>query len=417
MFLFTHISRHHNPSAVCEKGKIPSGKPVLKVMSRVCTTGLLLLFVSLLSASRAEANTWTKRMTSGTRPTERSTPAVAAINKSVYVFGGVKDDFGSFQNTFYNDLYRFDTSTDTWYKLSPQGSLPPARAFAASVGVEQRGLMFLFGGANYDPTFSNFIAYDDLWVYSVAKNTWKQLHPVNQGPVGRSRPNLWLVGNRLYLFGGITASFKTLNDLWVYELRTNAWTQVIPNGEKGAPPPRHEAQAGTKPRLGKLTLYGGETIDAKGNFQTLSDTWEFELNTNTWTQVTPIDAFNIAPPRNYGAAAVIGKALYLQGGDLPGGELGCGSPFAQNPTEELWRFDLVKHAWTQVKPDGDPPTRLKRTNSAKVGNQMYIFAGYDFQCSGGTGVGQIWNLDVYSYDPDGNRTVTTSSDRQEQSSP
>ncbi len=76
-----------------------------------------------------------------------------------------------------------------------------------------------------------------------------------------------------------------------------------------------------------------------------------------------------------------------------------GSPFQQNPTEELWRFDLVKRVWTQVQPDGDPLVRLKRTNAAKVGNQMYIFAGYDFQCSGGTGAGQIWNLDVYSYDP------------------
>ncbi|MBD2776491.1 kelch repeat-containing protein [Iningainema tapete] len=81
-----------------------------------------------------------RRITSRSRPTERSTPAVAALRESVYVFGGVKDDFSTFQNTFYNDLYRFDTSTDTWFLLSPKGSLPPARAFAASVAAEDRAL-------------------------------------------------------------------------------------------------------------------------------------------------------------------------------------------------------------------------------------------------------------------------------------
>lgn len=396
MFAQQKAARYRDRQVVCERAH---EKPAVWKRVSQHTVCLLLLLVSLLDSTHVLANTWTRRMTSGSRPTERSTPAVAALRKSVYVFGGVKDDFSTFQNTFYNDLYRFDTSTDTWFLLSPKGSLPPARAFAASVAAEDRGLVFLFGGANYNPTFSNFTAYNDLWVYNVAKNTWKQLQPVNTGPVGRSRPNLWIVGDRLYLFGGITASFNTLNDLWVYDQKTNAWTELVPNGTPSAPPPRHEALSGTQPRRDKLTVYGGETIDATGNFQApLNDTWEFDLRTNTWTEVTPTETFNINPARNYGSAAVIGNALYLHGGDLPGGERGCGSPFLQNPTEELWRFDLVKRVWTQVQPDGDPLVRLKRTNAAKVGNQMYIFAGYDFQCSGGNGPGQIWNLDVYSYD-------------------
>ncbi|GAA6616178.1 Kelch repeat-containing protein [Scytonema sp. NUACC26] len=383
-------AKYRNQQVVCGRKKV-RGTLMMGKMS------LLVLLILLLDASYALANTWTRRVTSGERPKERSTPAVATLHKSIYLFGGVKDDFSNFQNTFYNDLYRFNTSNDTWNLLTPQGILPPPRAFAASVGVEHRGLIFLFGGANYSPTFSNFITYDDLWVYNVAANTWKQLHPVNSRPVGRSRPNLWVVGDRLYLFGGFTASSTTLNDLWVYDIRTNTWTEIIPNGT--LPPARHEAQAGDRVQKGKLTVYGGETIDSTGNFQTLNDTWEFDLRTNTWKEVTPIDALNITPARNYGSATVINNNLFLHGGDLPGGETGCGSPFPQNPTEELWRFDLVKRIWTQVQPDGDPLVRLKRTNAAKVGNRMYIFGGYDFQCSNQTGLGQIWNLDVYSYEP------------------
>jgi len=44
---------------------------------------------------------------------------------------------------------------------------------------------------------------------------------------------------------------------------------------------------------------------------------------------------NIEPPRNYGAAAVVGTALYLHGGDVPGGQAGCGPPLPQNPTDQL----------------------------------------------------------------------------------
>lgn len=355
-----------------------------------------------LSASQAWGGTWTKRVTTGPRPSERSTPAVAALGQFVYVFGGVKDDFSTGVNAFYNDLHRFNTRNDTWEELSPMGGPPPARAFAASVGHEDRGLMLVVGGANYGPNFSNFIAYDDLWAYWAGQNRWTQIQALNQGPSGRSRPKAWLVDDRLYIFGGVNRFFRMLNDLWVYDLSTNTWTQLIPDGAPGSPAGRHEAQGGAEPRRGKLTLYGGENFDAMGHFQTLNDTWEFDLATNTWTNVTPAPENNIQPARNYGSAVIIANNMILQGGDLEGdGSSGCGAPFPQNVTDELWQFDLVRHVWMSLAPDGDALARIKRTNAVVVIGKMYIFSGYDFQCVNSTGPGQVWNLDVYSYDPTG----------------
>ena len=105
---------------------------------------------------------------------------------------------------------------------------------------------------------------------------------------------------------------------------------------------------------------------------------------------------NIDPARNYGATAVLGGALLLAGGDMPGGSSGCGSPFEQNPTRELWRFDLHRRAWQQLAPGGDVLPRLKRVAGAQVGGQMYVFSGFDFVCENGVG-GQVWNTDVYRY--------------------
>lgn len=365
--------------------------------------GALALPTTPASGGTARDGTFARRQVTGERPSERSTPAVAAIGESIYVFGGVKDDFRTNVNTFYDDLHRFDTRTDTWTKLAPAGPLPPARAFAASAADEVSRRTFVFGGATYGPLFVGFVAHDDLWAYSVDANSWTRLVGSTPGPSGRSRPNMWLVEGRLYVFGGITATFQTLDDLWAYDIAANAWTEIIPNGAAGSPPSRHEAQAGTVAVGGALTLYGGEAVDLLGGvfFEMLPDTWEFDLAEGAWRDVTPDPAHDVQPPRNYGAAAVVGNALYLYGGDVPGGSSGCGAPFPQNPTGELWRLDLVRHAWRRLAPAGDETVPLKRTNAAIVDRRMYIFAGFDFRCEEPTDPGQVWNLDVWSYEPPG----------------
>ncbi|WP_437597784.1 hypothetical protein WMF28_34345 [Sorangium sp. So ce590] len=93
---------------------------------------------------------------------------------------------------------------------------------------------------------------------------------------------------------------------------------------------------------------------------------------------------------------MIGSNLYLQGGD---GSSGCGAPFEQNPIEELWRYSPNNRKWTQLSPGGDPLVKLKRHVAAEVNGTMYVFSGWGFACDGDVGPGQLWNRDVYSFDP------------------
>jgi len=341
---------------------------------------------------------WTRLpFEAGAAPAARSAPVTVPLEGDVYLFSGVKDDFAAFQNTFFNDLYRFDVRTNTWAPLSPAGALPPARAFAAGVAVPLRRWVVVFGGAHYEPDFSGFTAYDDLWAYDLGTQAWRQLRSATPGPVGRSGPAMWLVADQLFVFGGIDAGFQPLNDLWRYDLHQRAWTQLVPNGAAGSPPPRHVAAVAPGVQAGRLTLYGGETATAQG-FAILNDSWSFNLLTQAWEDVTPAAPRNIDPARNYGATVVLGGALLLAGGDMPGGSSGCGSPFAQNPTRELWRFDLYRRTWQQLSPGGDVLPRLKRVAGAEVGGRMYVFSGFDFACENGVG-GQLWNTDVYRYTP------------------
>lgn len=354
------------------------------------------LAVALVSAcAPVLADGWTVHPATGVGPTERSAPAVSALGKDVYVFGGVFDSLTAPQHVPYNDLYRFDTRSDRWTRLQPQGPVPPPRAFAASVAHAASQRIFVFGGGvNTDPFYADFSVYDDLWAYSTRGNTWTQIQPRTPGPSGRSRPAVWMVGNRMYLFGGINGFFSTLNDLWVYNVESRRWTELIPDGAAGSPPPRHEAAYGTGAQGGRLILYGGETLGQFG-FETLADTWEYDIVCNRWINRTPEAPFNVDPARNLVAAGVLKGDLYIHGGDLPGGVPCCGSPFAQNVTNELWRFDRNGGTWEEISASAGAGPALKRHRAVEVGKELFVFSGFDFT----NPEGQAWNLDVYSFKP------------------
>lgn len=353
----------------------------------------------MLLAGKARAATLTRLETKGPKPSERSSPAVAAIARDIYLFGGVFDNFNTGENLFHDDLYRFVTTHKRWEKVETPGVRPAARAFAGTAADPSGGRFFVYGGSSYGPSFENYTAYGDLWAYSIRDNRWEEIVPRNQGPSGRSRPSTWLVGRTFYVFGGVSNEFATLNDLWAFDLKSGLWTELISNGEAGSPPTRHEAQSALRFRQGKLVIYGGEAINAAESvFELLNDTWEYDIRSNTWTEVaTGSDSPTL--PRNFALAGVMGSALYVHGGDIPGGSDGCGAPFPQNVTDQIWKYDLNERVWSPVQAKGDAPLRLKRHRGAEVGNRLYFFSGYDFQCDGGEGPGQIWNLDVYTLEP------------------
>jgi Kelch motif protein len=341
--------------------------------------------------------TWTRVSSSGL---ERSTPAVGAIGNSIYIFGGVHDDFRTGVAQFYNDLYRFDVSNNTMTQLEPKGLAPLPRAFAAGVADAANGKFYVFGGATYQANFVGFYAHNDLQVYDVVHNCWKRLGPLVGGPQGRSRPSMWLVGNSLYVFGGVTSTLTTLNDLWRFDLDTEKWTQITPNGE--LPPTRHEALGGQYAHDDKLTIYSGEHIDPldPAFFSIPGDTWEYNIASNTWMNRTPgTGETNVDPARNYGSAAIIGSALYMHAGDIPGGSQGCGAPFPQNPSDEMWKLDLATYKWSKLSPDGDPLAHLKRSVATVVGGSMYVMFGFDFDCAELTSPGQLWNTEIFRFTP------------------
>lgn len=357
--------------------------------------------LTAMAATTVDASSWQRVTGAGDVPSGRTTPSVAAVDGYVYLFGGLRDDFAAFTNDFFNDLYRFDPQTQQWVELAPAGTLPPARTFASTAVHDDLGLMLVFGGSVFDPSFQTFQVFDDLWSYSPEANVWDQVVATNQGPSARSGAVMWFDDDEVYVFGGITQFFEFRNDLWSYDFETNTWTELIAQGAAGSPPGRHVMATGSETEHGQFTIYGGEALDfSTFEFVMLEDVWQLDIDTLQWTNATPTPAQDLTVHRNYGAAETVGDRLVFHGGDIPGGSTGCGAPFPQNVSDETWSYDLEEHSWLQEQPLGDPAPRLKRTAAAVVDEKMYVFGGWDFQCPNGTGPGQVFSTDVWVFDAD-----------------
>ena len=354
--------------------------------------------------SASAAALWKKLPATGLAPQNRSSPATGTIGNDVYTFGGLFDNFAAFQNTFYNDLFKFDTTTNTWTELTPTGPLPDARTFAASTALGSE--LFVYGGSSYDPSFFPFTVYDDLWAYDSVTNEWREI--VAAGPSPGQRNGAILVADecndKLYLYGGLNGFFQFFSDVWEFDVLTETWTELVPASGSPVPPPRDIANAGKTALNGKIVIYGGEGAAALG-FPTLEDVWEFDIATQTWTDRTPTMTM-ISPHRNFAASENINGDLYVHAGDIPGGAAGCGAPFLQALTDDIWRLKINangQYKWNQVTDytgDSDALIDLKRQSSSVVNGKMYVLGGFDFDCPTGEGDGQIWNNDIWVFDPD-----------------
>ena len=133
-------------------------------------------------------------------------------------------------------------------------------------------------GYNYDQT-----KFRAELVQDTNTNTWTQL---TSGATARQFASVIYyndgTNNKMVVFGGYDGT-NYLNDVWEYNLDTNIWTQR-PIISTTLPVVRDEHQAiyyndGTN---NKMVVFGGQ--DGTNVF---NDVWEYNLDTNVWTQLTP----------------------------------------------------------------------------------------------------------------------------------
>lgn len=84
--------------------------------------------------------------------------------------------------------------------------------------VLYQGKLYVYGGSQ-----GRHIFYGDLFEYTIETKTWKKVETTGAFPKRRTCHTANVIGDRMYVFGGITSDFefkdqKVVNDLICFDM-------------------------------------------------------------------------------------------------------------------------------------------------------------------------------------------------------
>ncbi len=152
--------------------------------------------------------------------------------------------------------------------------------------------------------------------------------------------------DRVILFGGLIVNRQPASDTWAYDFNTNSWTDMNPIS---SPTARLGDGMAYDAQSDRVILFGG--ITALGGIP-LSDTWAYDFNSNAWTDMsaTPSPTARLRHKMAYDAQS--DRVILFGGVSGP-----VGQPNAIY-RDETWAYDFETNAWTQLSPSTKPFGRI-----------------------------------------------------------
>jgi N-acetylneuraminic acid mutarotase len=209
---------------------------------------------------------------------------------------------------------------DSWQEIP--GVLPPARHGHSM--VELNGKLYMFGGISGE---GRPAPMDDLWQFG--SDQWEELTPADP-PVARYGHSATAANGKMYITGGLDANGRAIADIWSYDPAANSWTSLPMGGQTPAPSYYHSTVALPD---GRVMTFAG-LYNPTTPLQTFPHVYNPE--TGQWVQK------NIAPFASlYGHTAFVrDNKMYVVGG----------SSVSNVTNSDIWVFDPVANAWSQLTP-------------------------------------------------------------------
>jgi len=289
-------------------------------------------------------------------PSPRRCAGFMAMGLDLCLWGGSgieQVDDGGTRYTFLNDLWSFDRSRSRWTCLELSDTYDakivsrPGLRYTPNLHLLDDE-MFLFGGYTEDARGKRKL--NDAWIRQ--GSTWREV-PI-AGPAGYSKGSRWpgvrygsqsaTDGTSVFVFGGFSDDGDH-NDLWMY--REGSFSLIHGESDtRAVPSPRYCAAFDFHD--GGLYLFGGRSRrNPKANY---SDLWRFDLAERTWTELHGHGTTDVLgrPTPGYHAkssVAVVEDTWYLWGGEGPRGHV-----------SDFWSYSFRDGRWTLISPprDDDP---------------------------------------------------------------
>jgi len=265
------------------------------------------------------ANKWAQ-MKPASAPRNRSCDGSAYDMESdrVILFGGLAYNIFGMTST-----WAYDYNTNTWKEMANG----PANHLGARLAYDaESDRIILFGGFNNKT--SRYV--NETWAFDFNTNKWTEMKPQKRPPGGNFQAMTYdSKADRVLTWGCIDENGVGDESIWAYDFNTNTWTEMKPGNEvypawKDFPQMVYDAKAD------RTILYGGNPGG--------TETWAFDYNTNTWIKLEPTEN-----PRGIEEHAMVYNSstdrVILFGGFLNGTE---------TPSGETWIYDFNTNTWTNV---------------------------------------------------------------------
>jgi N-acetylneuraminic acid mutarotase len=249
-----------------------------------------------------------------------------------------------------------------WRKLEP-GDGPDAREDHTWTLNPSTRTAYVFGGRN------GSTVYDNIWAFDLASDSWREVDPEGRGPAARfGHEAVWVDGVGLVVWAGQAGPTEFFDDLWAYDPTTNAWDR-LPND--GAKPVARYGSCSALGLDGRLWISHGFTEDGVR----FSDTRAYDFSTGRWSDETP-EGDQPVVRCLHACWLTADGALALYAGQTTG----------VRALGDLWAFEAG--GWTRI--DGDVPPDRNLPAATRHGDDAVVF--------GGLGLDGDYLRDVYRVD-------------------
>lgn len=262
--------------------------------------------------------------------------AVVAGDGSVLVYAGdVGEDHGTGTGRYQShvsDLWRYDTTTDSW-RLLASSTAPGERSLHAAAILAPDGgrspeVMVVFGG----------LGMEDTWLYHVARGVWEEWTQEGDTPGQRHGAGVVAHEGLMYLVAGSTVRCRWTCAHLMVCCNARVATGLAGDGSHPPPPPQLRPSVVLK-----------------------NDVWQFELGRG-WKQLAAFKGATQPGPhaqpnaRSYHAAAWLG---------MPGQDIllfaGANCTGRCDLFSDTWVFSVHTQKWAKVPCTGEPSTRYHHT--------------------------------------------------------
>ncbi|HPA45425.1 MAG TPA: kelch repeat-containing protein [bacterium] len=267
------------------------------------------------------SDTWQALPAATNQPSARSGYSCIAVGNVIYIFGGVRvQGFGKMTvnaGPLLGDLWAYNESSNTFVELGSPPETPSLRQGACAIYAG--GYIYQFGGLD-----QNNQPLNDLWRYDITSNTWLQIVPAGELPPPSPNAHAVLRGNRIVFIG----VGETKTGTWTFDIDNNMWIQGE-NYPETAPVQEFATFSYAPLDLDSVQIWQVDV--ARQNIYT------YDTNTQTWTQEQIPGQF---PGSRIGTTfCQIEQKGYVFGGySYP----------AFESLKETWEFDLNTLSWKKL---------------------------------------------------------------------